>query len=90
MRYGYGPVGDYNVCSQGNAYQTTWDMSPTNYEQSIPNFQNAANVPRFANGNPIDETQLMQYGSMITQVCTAAVHQLPFAIPAVMHSAQRP
>ncbi|KAF6264580.1 hypothetical protein COO60DRAFT_1483020, partial [Scenedesmus sp. NREL 46B-D3] len=74
MRYGYGPYGDRNICSQGNSFQTTFDMSPVGYTQSItcPNGPvnpiPGTNIPNFPNGNPINEGYLMPYGSMITQV----------------------
>lgn len=74
MRYGYGPYGDFNICSQGNSFQTTWDMSPTAYKQSITCPNGPVNpipgsgIPTWPNKNPINEGYLMPYGSMVTQV----------------------
>lgn len=70
MRYGYGPVGEYNVCSQGNAFQTSWDMSPTAYRAAIPGIRDVAvsNPTWPTTGNQIAADQLMQYGSLISQV----------------------
>lgn len=72
MRYGYGPIGDFNVCSQGLTGQTSWDMSPVAYRQSVPGIRDdPVSPPNWPGTNPprpIDETQLMQYGSLITQV----------------------
>lgn len=75
MRYGYGPYGEFNVCSTGNAFQTTFDMSPTSYRQRIdcPSgtpFQPASGIPSWSSpgSGPIDEGYLMPYGSLISQV----------------------
>lgn len=79
MRYGYGPIGDVNICSQGNSFQASWDMSPTSYRPAIACNAGGTFLGLNTTGAPtwgstsggsglIDPELLLPYGALISQV----------------------